>query len=77
MRLFDNWRSFSRGSKQASTAWLLRMVTAGVWIQVVREQLAAKHPVDEMLTRSLSAPSWGTWPPDWWPQEPAAESGLG
>ena len=37
---------------------------AGVWIQVVREQLAAKHPVDEMLARCLSAPSWGTWPPD-------------
>jgi hypothetical protein len=50
---------------------------AGVWIQIVREQLAAKHPVDEMLTRSLSVPSWGTWPPDWWPQEPAVESGLG
>jgi hypothetical protein len=50
---------------------------AGIWIQVVREQLAAKHPVDEMLTRSLSAPAWGTWPPDWWPQEPAVESGLG
>lgn len=46
---------------------------AGVWIQVVREQLAAKHPVDEMLARCLSAPSWGTWPPDWWRQDPAAE----
>lgn len=46
---------------------------AGVWIQVIREQLAAKHPVDEMLTRCLSVPSWGAWPPDWWPQEPAAE----
>lgn len=46
---------------------------ASVWIQVVREQLAAKHPVDEVLTRCLSTPSWGTWPPDWWPQEPAAE----
>ncbi len=46
---------------------------AGTWIQVVREQLAAKHPVDEMLRRCLSAPSWGTWPPDWWPGEPAVE----
>lgn len=45
---------------------------AGVWIQVVREQLAAKHPVDEMLTRCLGTPSWGTWPPDWWPLEPPA-----
>lgn len=43
-----------------------------VWIQVVREELADKHPVDEMLTKCLSAPSWGTWPPDWWPQEQAA-----
>lgn len=42
------------------------------WIQVVREQLAAKHPVDEMLTWCLSTPSWGTWPPDWWPHESVA-----
>jgi hypothetical protein len=41
--------------------------------RVVREQLAAKNPVDEMLTRCLSAPSWGTWPPDWWPGESAGE----
>lgn len=45
---------------------------AGVWIQVVREQLAAKRPVDEMPTRCLGTPSWGTWPPDWWPLEPPA-----
>jgi hypothetical protein len=44
---------------------------AGVWIQVVRQQLAAKNPVDEMLMRCLSTPSWGTWPPDWWPPEQA------
>ena len=45
---------------------------AAIWIQVVREQLAAKDPVDEMLARCLSTPSWGTWPPDWWPEEPGA-----
>jgi hypothetical protein len=43
---------------------------AAVWVQVVREQLAAKDPVEDMLARCLSTPSWGTWPPDWWPQEP-------
>jgi hypothetical protein len=42
---------------------------AAIWIQVVREQLAAKDPVEEMLARCLSTPSWVTWPPDWWPQE--------
>jgi hypothetical protein len=45
---------------------------AGVWVQVVREQLAAKNPVDEMLMRCLSTPSWGSWPPDWWPKESIA-----
>ncbi len=39
------------------------------WIQVVREQLAAKNSVEEMLTRCLSIPSWGTWPLEWWPHE--------
>lgn len=42
---------------------------AKVWIDVVRKELAAKNPVEEMLQRSLSVPSWGTWPPDWWPTE--------
>lgn len=44
---------------------------AKVWIDVVRKELAAKNPVDEMLLRrSLSVPSWSTWPPEWWPFEP-------
>lgn len=42
---------------------------AKVWIDVVRKELAAKNPVEEMLQRSLSVPSWSTWPPDWWPTE--------
>ena len=40
---------------------------ARVWIDVVRKELAAKNPVEDMLLRSLSVPSWGTWPPEWWP----------
>lgn len=40
---------------------------AKVWIDVVRKELKAKNPVEDMLLRSLSAPTWGTWPPEWWP----------
>jgi hypothetical protein len=40
------------------------------WIDVVQKELAAKNPVEDMLQRSLSVPSWSTWPPDWWPTEP-------
>lgn len=46
---------------------------AVVWLEVVRQQLKSDNPVDEMLTRCLSVPSWGTWPPDWWPQSQAPE----
>lgn len=45
---------------------------AKVWIDVVRNELATKYPVDAMLLRSLSVPSWSTWPPEWWPLEPQA-----
>jgi hypothetical protein len=47
---------------------------AKVWIDVVWKELAAKNPVDDMLLRSLSVPSWGTWPPEWWPLEPQADA---
>ena len=43
---------------------------ARVWIDVVRKELKAKNPFDDMLLRSLSTPSWGTWPPEWWPVKP-------
>lgn len=51
---------------------------AKVWINVVRKELATKNPVKEMLQRSLSVPSWSTWPPDWWPTEasPADTAGT-
>jgi hypothetical protein len=42
---------------------------AKVWIDMVRQELAAKNPVEEMLQRCLSVPSWSTWPPDWWPPD--------
>ncbi len=45
------------------------------WIDVVQKELAAKNPVEDMLQRSLSVPSWSTWPPDWWPTEPNLPSG--
>lgn len=49
---------------------------AKVWIDVVRQELAAKNPAEEMLRRCLSVPSWSTWPPDWWPPDTSmADSG--
>lgn len=45
---------------------------AKVWIQVVREELAARNPMEEILQGCLTGPSWGTWPPEWWPQESGA-----
>lgn len=46
---------------------------AKIWIDVVRKELEAKNPVEDMLLRSLSIPSWGTWPPEWWPVEVLAD----
>lgn len=49
-----------------------------VWLQVVRDELERFNPVERLLSTSLSAPTWGTWPPDWWPvsaDEAADESG--
>jgi len=43
---------------------------AKVWVAVVREELAARNPVDEILRRCLTVPSWSSWPPAWWPSEP-------
>jgi hypothetical protein len=40
-----------------------------VWIEVVREELAARNQVESMLQECLSVPSWSTWPPNWWPVE--------
>ncbi|CAN7505542.1 hypothetical protein LJR296_003357 [Cupriavidus necator] len=38
-----------------------------VWIGVVKDELAVRNPVDEILHKCLSVPSWSTWPPAWWP----------
>lgn len=27
----------------------------------------------ECDSSALKRPSWGAWPPDWWPQDPAVE----
>lgn len=42
---------------------------AKVWVDVVRSELVARSPTDEILRGCLSVPSWGSWPPAWWPQE--------
>lgn len=42
---------------------------AQTWITVVRNELARRDPVDELLSACLSVPSWKTWPPDWWPED--------
>lgn len=47
---------------------------AKVWVRVVTEELAARNPMEEILQSCLSVPSWRTWPPDWWPAEPGAQS---
>lgn len=57
---------------------------ARIWLTVVRDELARSNPHLEILTGSLSVPSWASWPPEWWPaakeedsapteNEPAAE----
>lgn len=34
---------------------------AKVWVQVVTKELAARNPMEEILQRCLSVPSWSTW----------------
>jgi hypothetical protein len=41
---------------------------ARVWLSVVRDELESSDPVEAMLGESLSVPSWGSWPPSWWPE---------
>lgn len=41
---------------------------AKVWIEVVRKELAARNPMLGLLQECLATPSWGSWPPAWWPQ---------
>jgi hypothetical protein len=45
-----------------------------VWLRVVRAELDSKNPVDQMLTQCLTAPSWQTWPPAWWPADANAKT---
>jgi hypothetical protein len=42
---------------------------ARVWVDVVRDELSVCNPVDEMLQKCLTVPSWASWPPAWWPDE--------
>lgn len=41
----------------------------GVWIRVVREELAQSDPEMTQLATSIKGASWRPWPPDWWPEE--------
>lgn len=45
-----------------------------VWLTVVRSELENPDPIKAMLTRSLSVPSWQTWPPVWWPEDLAVNA---
>lgn len=52
---------------------------ARVWVQLVREELGRSNPHLEIITGSLSVPSWSSWPPECWPEAneevpPASES---
>jgi hypothetical protein len=40
-----------------------------IWLKVVRNELAARNPADEILSRCVEVPSWATWPPAWWPTD--------
>lgn len=42
---------------------------AAVWVRVVREELSRRSPVDEILERCLTVPSWKAWSPAWWPDD--------
>lgn len=44
----------------------------GVWIRVVREELAQSDPEIIELAASIKGASWRPWPPDWWPEEDSA-----
>ena len=41
---------------------------ARVWLQVVREELGRSNPYLEIITGSLTVPSWSSWPLEWWPE---------
>lgn len=41
---------------------------AKVWIDVIKMELSVRNPVDEMLQKCLSVPTWASWPPAWWPE---------
>jgi len=41
---------------------------ARVWLQVVREELGRSNPYREIISGSLTVPSWSSWPPEWWPE---------
>ncbi|NIF56678.1 hypothetical protein F3J19_32165 [Burkholderia sp. Ax-1724] len=45
-----------------------------IWLEVVRNELAARNPADEILARCLDVPSWATWPPAWWPTDPKLDT---
>ncbi|WP_213959081.1 hypothetical protein [Variovorax sp. dw_954] len=47
---------------------------AKVWVKVVRKELDARNPMEEILQRCLSVPSWSKWPPDWWPAESGGQT---
>ncbi len=40
-----------------------------VWLNVVREELNALVDIDSFLTATFKRPLWGSWPPDWWPDD--------
>jgi hypothetical protein len=46
-----------------------------VWLKVVRNELAARNPADEILSRCIAVPSWATWPPAWWPTDTKLDIG--
>ncbi len=45
------------------------------WLKVVREELERSNPYLEILTASLTVPSWASWPPEWWPAATAPGEG--
>jgi hypothetical protein len=46
-----------------------------VWLKVVRNELAARNPADEILSQCIAVPSWATWPPAWWPTDTKLDIG--
>jgi hypothetical protein len=47
---------------------------AKIWLEVVRNELGARNPADDILARCLDVPSWATWPPAWWPSDPKLDA---